>query len=73
MSRGNRHVHRELHKNRLAFEAHSDTCEWVHGCANQSKWYYTTVARRWSLCDQHCPLEYRTDPIPAVSLPGDER
>ena len=60
---GNRHVHRALHRNRLAFEAHSDACEWPKGCTAPSRWYYTTISGRFSLCDAHCPVEYRTDPI----------
>jgi len=64
MGRGNRHVHREVHKNRLAFEAHSDVCEWPKGCTQPARWYYTTVRGRYSLCDQHTPVIYRTDAIP---------
>jgi len=60
---GNRHVHRELHKNRLAFGAHSDVCEWPMGCDAASRWYYTTAAGRYSLCNQHTPVEFRTTPI----------
>jgi hypothetical protein len=71
MSTGNRHVHRELQKNRLAFEAHSDTCEWPKGCAEPSVWYYTTVTGRYSLCATHCPTEYRTHPIAAPPPLGD--
>lgn len=75
MSRGNRHVHRELHKNRLAFEAHSDVCEWdrvcldprlAKPCLEPSRWYHTTITGRYSLCDHHTPTAYRTDPIPAA-------
>lgn len=64
MSRGNRHVHRALHRNVLAFQAHSDTCEWPKGCEAKARWYHTTVSGRWSVCDKHCPEEYRTDRIP---------
>lgn len=60
---GNRHVHRELHKNRRAFGAHSDVCEWPNGCDAPALWYYTSVRGRFSLCDAHCPVEYRTEPI----------
>lgn len=65
MPRGNRHVHRELYKNRKAFEAHSDVCEWPKGCDRPARWYYTTVTGRYSLCDRHTPTQYRTDPITA--------
>lgn len=72
MSTGNRHVHRAIHRNRLAFEAHSDSCEWPSGCENPSRWYYTSVTGRFSLCDTHCPTDYRTDPIPTASPSHDD-
>jgi hypothetical protein len=63
MRRGNSKVWGALANNRKAFEAHSDTCEWPNGCANAARWYYTSISGRWSVCDEHCPAEFRTDPI----------
>lgn len=64
MSRGNYHAWGAVANVRKAFAAHSDTCEWPKGCDRPSRWYHTTITGRWSVCDKHCPVAYRTHPIP---------